>query len=281
MSAASMVSTQPAAPGPAVPARALDGLRRVLLAAAAAACLALTGCASLAPVEGQEGGRTAQVDPFESFNRAMHGFNDGLDRAVLKPVATGYQNVVPAPARQMVGSFFGNLADVWTAVNQLLQGKPVDAFYDLFRVAINTTFGFGGIIDVASDLGIEKHSEDFGQTLAVWGVPSGPYLVLPFFGPSTVRDAPGRAVDVVGDPLNQLDSHGQRNNLWALRVVDDRARLFRAERLMRGAALDEYSFIRDAWLQRRRSLIHDGNPPVDYDDEVPDYGEEPDYDDEE
>lgn len=253
-------------PGRAVRSRGWPSLRRAL--AVAAAALALSGCATMAPTDGGEPDPAAAVDPFEPFNRAVHDFNDAVDKAVLKPVAQGYEAVVPQPARDVVGNFFGNLSDVWTAANQLLQGKPVDAFYDMFRVAINTTLGFGGAFDIASEMNIEKHNEDFGQTLGVWGVPSGPYLVLPFLGPSSVRDAPGRAVDMVADPLDTaIDSRGRRNNLWALRLVDDRARLFRAERVMQGAALDQYSFVRDAWLQRRRNQVYDGNPPTDYDDE--------------
>lgn len=232
----------------------------------AAMLLALAGCASTAG-GGASDDRAARVDPFEPFNRSVHAFNDAVDEAVLKPVAKGYEKVVPEPVRFMVGNFFGNLADVWTAVNQVLQGKPVEAVTDLSRVVINSTLGLAGIVDLASAIGIEKHHEDFGQTLGVWGVPAGPYLVLPFLGPSSLRDAPARGVDMVADPLTQLDSHGQRNNLWLTRVIDDRSRLFRAERLLEGAALDKYSFMRDAWLQRRRNLVHDGNPPMDYDDD--------------
>lgn len=205
-------------------------------------------------------------DPLEPFNRSVYAFNDALDKALLAPVARGYERVVPGPGREMIGNFFGNLGDVWTAFNQLLQGKPGAAASDIWRVAINTSFGFFGIADVASEIGIEKHDEDFGQTLAVWGVPAGPYLVLPLLGPSTFRDAPGRAVDVYGDAL-QLTDNGRRNNLWLIRTLDNRARLFPAERLMRGAALDEYSFTRDAWLQRRRNQVYDGNPPSPYGDE--------------
>lgn len=232
--------------------------------ALASVALALAGCAA---TSGPADDHSAAVDPLEPFNRSVHAFNDTVDQAVLRPVAKGYETVVPEPVRFAVGNFFGNLADVWTAVNQLLQGKPIEATSDLYRVLINSTLGLAGVVDLASAIGIEKHHEDFGQTLAVWGVPSGPYLVLPFLGPSTLRDAPARAVDIVADPLREIDSHGRRNNLWLTRVIDDRSRLFSAERLLDGAALDKYSFTRDAWLQRRRNLVHDGNPPVDYDDE--------------
>lgn len=233
--------------------------RLARFAGAALLALSLAGCATT----GTDGQGGVAGDPLEPFNRSMYSFNDTLDRAVLRPVARGYERVVPEPARDMVGNFFGNLADIWTGVNQLLQGKPAEGFSDFWRVAINTTFGFGGIADVASLMGIEKHDEDFGQTLGVWGVPSGPYLVLPFLGPSTVRDgAAWAAVDFWGDPVVELtSSHGRRNNAYVLRTIDRRARLFQAEGLLEGAALDRYSFMRDAWLQRRRNQVYDGNPP--------------------
>lgn len=222
---------------------------------AAASCLATTiGCATA------EGPRHPS-DPFEPMNRAVYRFNDTLDRALLKPTATAYQRVIPEPMRDMVGNFFGNLSDAWTSVNQLLQGKPGEAASDAWRVAINSTFGLAGLLDVASEAGIEKHNEDFGQTLGRWGLPSGPYLMLPLLGPSSLRDAPGRAVDAFGDPIRLVDSHGRRNNAVVLRFVDDRERLFDAERVLDAAALDRYSFLRDAYLQRRRNLVYDGNPP--------------------
>lgn len=235
--------------------------------AAALVMLALTlaGCAS-APTGGRADGGEDDgfvADPLESFNRSMYAFNDAVDRAVLKPVAKGYQAAVPILFRDMVGNFFGNLGDAWVALNQLLQGKPAEAFSDLSRVAVNTTLGFGGLADVASEMGIEKHDEDFGQTLGVWGANSGPYLYLPFFGPSSVRDGLGRVVDIAGDPLGEFDSQALTNGLWFTRAVDTRLRLFPAERLLEGAALDKYSFTRDAWLQRRRNQVYDGNPPPD------------------
>lgn len=243
--------------------RARGGWRLAL----AAVLLALAGCATTAGGGAGDGDPSARADPFESFNRSVFAFNDAIDQAVLKPVAKGYEAVVPRPARDMLGNFFGNLADLWTAANQLLQGKPAEAFSDLSRFVVNSTFGFGGIADVASAMGFEKHDEDFGQTLGVWGVPSGPYLVLPLLGPSSFRDAPARGLDMAADPLNEIGSRGQANNLWLTRLIDGRARLFPAERVLEGAALDKYSFTRDAWLQRRRNQVHDGNPPMDYDDE--------------
>jgi len=251
------------------------GLRALALAAALSA---LAGCAS-APAGGGTGGEAgaaarpadpvARIDPLEPLNRSIYAFNDAVDRAVLKPAAKGYEAAVPRTFRDMTGNFFGNLADLWTAVNQLLQGKPAEAFSDLSRVAINTTFGFGGLADVASEMGLEKHDEDLGQTLGAWGVPPGPYLVLPFLGPSSFRDAPARAVDMVADPLDELGSRGQANNLWLTRLIDGRARLFPAERVLEGAALDKYSFTRDAWLQRRRNQVYDGNPPLEEEEDLP------------
>ncbi len=219
----------------------------------------MAGCATT----GAEGGAAASRDPLEPMNRAVYQFNDAFDRAIAKPTAQAYENVVPSFLRDMVGNAFGNVRDVWTAVNQLLQGKPGHAASDAWRVMINTTFGFAGLFDVASEAGIEKHNEDFGQTLGRWGVPAGPYLVLPFLGPSSLRDAPGRGVDIWGDPLRTIDSHGQRNNAVLLRAIDDRQRLLDAERVVSEAALDRYSFIRDSWFQLRRNQVYDGNPPPD------------------
>ena len=247
-------------------ARRLSAGAAALLLAAGAA-----GCASL-----PEGSRAVPSDPLERFNRGVFAFNDAVDRAVTKPLAKAYEAVVPQFARQYVGNFFGNLGDVLTAANQLLQGKPALAASDAGRVVVNTVFGFAGLLDIASDLGMEKHREDFGQTLGRWGAPSGPYLVLPVLGPSSVRDGVGTAVDLTADPLRQFDPTDVRNSAVALRVVDTRQRLLDAEKLVEGAALDRYSFLRDAYLQRRRSQIYDGNPPQDDDS----YPPPPNYDDE-
>lgn len=203
-------------------------------------------------------------DPLEPLNRTVYEFNDAFDRAIAKPAAQAYEKVIPEFLRDMIGNAFGNVRDVWTAANQLLQGKPGHAASDVWRVAINTTLGFGGLIDIASDVGVEKHNEDFGQTLGRWGLPPGPYLVLPFLGPSSLRDAPARGVDHWSDPLHAIDSHGRRNNAFLLRAIDDRQRLFDAERIVSEAALDRYSFIRDSWFQLRRNQVYDGNPPPAY-----------------
>jgi phospholipid-binding lipoprotein MlaA len=215
--------------------------------AVAAMTLALQGCAT--------GPNANPADPLEPFNRAMFNFNDGVDRALVKPVATAYRDVTPAPIRTAVNSFFGNISDVWSLFNNVLQAKPEEATDSLFRVTVNTLWGLGGIFDVASDLGIPKHSEDFGQTLGYWGVASGPYVVLPLLGPSTVRDSVGSLVDVQGDLVSRTNDVSVRNSLIALRAVDLRANLLGAGTLLDEAALDKYSFSRDIYLQRRRSLI--------------------------
>lgn len=212
------------------------------------------------------GGPAAARDPFETMNRAVFRFNDALDRAVLEPVAKGYHDYLPAELRLLVGNVFGNLADLWTAANQLLQGKPGEAASDLSRFVLNSTLGFAGLADIATPAGFDKHHEDFGQTLGRWGLPAGPYLVLPLLGPSSLRDAPARLVDYHGDLLLAVDSAGRRNNAVVLRTVDDRAQLLRAQRLVEGAALDRYSFIRDGYLQRRRNQVYDGDPPLPDDD---------------
>jgi len=218
----------------------------------ALALAVLSGCATTA---------SNPRDPIEGFNRAMFGFNEAVDRAVLKPVAEGYRAVLPAPVRTGVTNFFGNIEDLWIAVNNVLQGKVVDGVQDLLRVAVNTVFGIFGVIDVASDMGMQKHNEDFGQTLGKWGVGNGAYVVMPFFGPSTVRDVGGRMVDMYVDPVVNEGNIPLRNTAVALRTIDLRANLLDASSVLEQAALDKYTFVRDAFLQRRRNLIYDGNPP--------------------
>ena len=220
-------------------------------AAAALALVLLQGCAS--------GPQANPADPLEPFNRSVFSFNEGLDRTVLKPVATAYQNVTPAPVRTGVTSFFENIADVWSFVNNVLQAKPVEAADTLFRVTVNTFWGLGGIFDVASEMKIPKHSEDFGQTLGTWGVAPGAYVVLPLFGSSTVRDSAGLVVDWQGNLVSRADNVPVRNFLTGLRLVNTRANLLSAGNLLDQAALDKYSFTRDAYLQRRQSLVGDGN----------------------
>lgn len=199
-------------------------------------------------------------DPWEPFNREVTDFNENLDKAVLKPVATVYQRVTPALVRQGVGNFFANVSDVWSLVNNVLQLKPKESVETLFRVGVNTTMGLGGIIDVATELRLERHREDFGQTLGYWGVPTGPYLVLPLFGPSTLRDSLAMPVDRQIDPVGNLNEVALRNTLTTLRIVDMRADFLQVGNLLDDAALDKYSFIRDAYLQRRRGLALELRP---------------------
>ncbi len=217
-----------------------------------AATLVLSGCAT---------GRDPR-DPLEPVNRAVYGFNEQVDKAVLKPVAQGYNKVVPPPVRGGVSSFFGNFGDVTTAVNNLLQLKVGRAANDAGRVLVNSTVGILGFFDVATRLGLEKHDEDFGQTLGVWGLPDGPYLVLPLLGPSTVRDSAGLVGDYFTDPEFWLLTESPENWIGlTTRVISTRAGLLEAEQMFDTAAIDRYSFLRDAYLQRRRNQLYDGNPP--------------------
>lgn len=202
-------------------------------------------------------------DPWEGYNRAMFSFNDALDRAILKPVTQGYRFVMPDFAEKGVHNFFENLSDVVTMFNNLLQGKPGEATQDFARVVFNTTVGIGGVFDVATVMGIPKHDEDFGQTLGVWGVESGPYLVLPLLGPSTVRDGLGKVPDMMVDPVTHVDDNQAELGLRVLRLIDTRAQLLEAEKVIAG---DRYGFIRDAYLQRRQFEVNDGEVTFDADD---------------
>jgi phospholipid-binding lipoprotein MlaA len=202
-------------------------------------------------------------DPFEPVNRGIYQFNEGVDKAILKPVAQAYRAVLPQFLRASVSNFFSNINDVVVMVNNLLQGKFTAAYSDFGRIAINTTLGLGGLFDIASEAGIEKHEEDFGQTLGYWGIADGPFLMLPLFGPSTLRDTAGRFVDYKADPMTYVYPYNVRNVLWGTRIVSRRAELLDASTVLQTAALDPYEFIRDAYLQRRRNLIYDGTPPPD------------------
>ncbi|HYN11463.1 MAG TPA: VacJ family lipoprotein [Burkholderiales bacterium] len=202
-------------------------------------------------------------DPWEPMNRAVYKFNDVVDEAVAKPVARAYRKALHSEIRARIGNFFSNLADPFIGVNNFLQGKLEEGFQDWVRFAFNSTIGLLGIHDVASDMGYEKHNEDFGQTFGRWGAGSGPYLMLPFFGPSNVRDGVGFALDSYVDPMQVIDPSDLRTALYGTRLIDTRAGLLDASSLMEEAALDRYIFLRDAYLQRRRSLIYDGRPPRD------------------
>jgi len=226
-------------------------LRQILRMGAAAVLLA--GAAVAQP-------QTAK-DPLEGWNRAVFGFNEGLDAAVLKPVATGYKAVVPELVRSGISNVFGNFGDGWSAINQLLQGKPVAAAQMTVRVATNTLFGIGGLFDVASDLGLERQQEDFGQTLGRWGLPAGAYMVWPLLGPSSLRDTAAMPLDLQWRPAALSQDSATRVGLSTLQLIDVRAGLLNASRIVDDIALDKYVFIRDGYLARRRSLVYDGEPP--------------------
>lgn len=200
-------------------------------------------------------------DPLEPLNRSIYKFNDVVDKAVIKPVATGYKDVIPDMVRNAVGNFFSNLDDVLVLLNDLLQFKFEQAVSDFSRLVWNTTVGIAGLFDVATPMELPKHNEDLGQTLGYWGIGNGPYLVLPLLGPSTLRDAVGTAVDMQYDPVVQHDPVPERNSAIALHIIDTRSRLLSAEEVLDEASLDRYVFLRDAYLQRRRGLVYDGNPP--------------------
>ena len=218
----------------------------------------MTGCATTAQNE-----RVAKIDPFETMNRAVFTFNEKADDYVIKPLAEAYKFVLPEFVRTGVTNFFSNINDVLIAANNLLQGKPTDAASDIGRFLINSTIGVLGLFDVATDMGLDKNREDFGQTLGVWGISDGPYVVLPFFGASNIRDTVGLVVDIETDFMintNKLNSD-EKIAVNALRVINRRADLLDAGQLLEDAAFDKYSFVRDGYLQRRRSQIYDGNPP--------------------
>jgi phospholipid-binding lipoprotein MlaA len=214
----------------------------------------MVGCASI-----PAGVAPSPHDPWEPFNRSVFEFNEGLDAYLLKPVVAGYRFVLPEFVRDGIYNFFSNYSDIYTALQNILQGKPDYAFNDLMRVVVNTTFGLGGLIDMATPGGLPKHKEDWGQTFGVWGIPSGPYVVLPFFGPSNVRDTFGTAADLESDYLFRLlPDIALRNSLTGLRVVNARNTYYEAGDLLDGAAIDKYSFVRDAYIQRRQYQINEG-----------------------
>ena len=214
-------------------------------------------------------------DPLQAYNRVMFAFNERADQYALKPVAKAYRFITPKPVQFVVGNFFSNLGDLWTGFNNLLQGKGKAAASDTARFFVNSTLGFLGFADVATELGLEKHNEDFGQTLGWWGVPSGPYFVIPLLGPSTIRDAASRPVDTYGQPYMWQDGHDALKwSLWTVDKVHTRASLLDAENALNDAALDKYTLMRDGWLARRRNQVYDGDPP-DEDDAADPYGDDP------
>lgn len=241
----------------------------LLLRAALVALCALfaSGCATI-----PAGAGTNPADPWEVVNRHVFDFNERFDRALTRPIAEFYVDYVPESARLCLGGVFNNLAEVPSALNNLLQAKPVAALTDLCRVVINSTVGLLGCFDVAAKMGLARSDEDFGQTLGRWGVGAGPYFVWPLLGPSSVRDSVGRVAGFYSDPLDALRPIDLRNALTVTRIIDTRAQLLPAERVMRAAALDWYQFVRDGYLMRRLSLVYDGDPPRepdDIDDEAP------------
>lgn len=239
------------------PTRLSSAIGRAFIAAGCA--LLLAGCAGSNP-----------KDPLEGYNRAMFAFNEGVDKFAVKPLAQGYEAVVPLPGRTGIGNFFGNVGDLWIGANNLFQGKPAAAASDLGRVLINSTLGIGGLFDIATEVGLEKHEEDFGQTLGRWGVGNGAYIVWPIIGGRTARDSLGLGFDLFADPVGYLNYVRVRNSLYGTRFVDTRASLLPADKAIEEASLDKYAYIRDAYLQRRRSLIYDGRPPrLDEDAAVP------------
>jgi phospholipid-binding lipoprotein MlaA len=217
--------------------------------------LVLAGCAT--------GPNANPADPLEPFNRGVAGFNEGVDKALIKPVATAYRNVTPSPVRTGVNNFFNNLEDMWSTVNAIFQLRPQAAAENTMRVAVNTVLGLGGLLDIATEARIERHREDFGKTLGRWGAGSGPYIVLPLFGPSTLRDTIAFPVNSYGSVVGNISDVPVRNSLTVLNLVDTRSNFLRAGALVDEVALDKYSFVRDAHLQRRAASIYGYKPSDD------------------
>ncbi len=232
----------------------MKGIKHLLIVP----CLLIfSGCATTSDIKDP-------TDPYESFNRTSYQFNKAIDDVALRPLAKGYDAVFPGPMKVGISNFFSNLEEVPTTVNSVLQGKFADALSDLGRFIINTTLGLAGFMDVATDLGLEKHDEDFGQTLGVWGVSSGPYLVLPFLGPSTMRDVVGKPLDSTYSLQNDIDHIPTKNSIYFMELIDLRYRLLALDSQLEDA-IDEYSFVRDAFMMRLEYKVYDGNPPEDED----------------
>jgi phospholipid-binding lipoprotein MlaA len=215
--------------------------------------LALLQACAIAPAR-------TKTDPLESLNRNIFEFNEGADRLIFRPVASAYQTITPSPIRTGIGNFFGNVSDVWSLFNNVIQLRGKDSLEMLMRVSMNTTFGLAGVLDVATEMRLERHRQDFGLTLGRYGVPTGPYLVLPLLGSSTVRDTGGFLVDSQFDAVTQTGTIAARNSLTVLRLVDTRARLLGAGDVLEQAALDKYTFTRDVYLRRRTALVGSGAP---------------------
>lgn len=228
----------------------MSALRRVAAGLVLGSVVVLAGCAT-----------ARNPDPLEPWNRKVFAFNETVDDAVLRPVATTYRDVVPSPVRTGVSNFYGNVKDLWSMVNLFLQGRPGDALQDMIRFTTNTVFGLYGLIDVAGGIGIERVNEDLGQTLGVWGFGPGAYVVWPIIGPSSARDSVGLPFDLLASPSTLITPMPARYASTGLEVVNTRANLLKATGLLDDIALDKYVFIRDAYLQRRRSLVYEGEPP--------------------
>lgn len=235
---------------------------------AGAVALFLAGCATTGPGADPR-------DPWEPMNRGIFEFNETFDEVAFKPVAVAYKAVTPRLVRSGVTNFFNNMGDAWSLVNNVLQAKPRGAVESYFRILVNTFLGLGGLLDVATDIGIEPRTEDLGQTLGLWGIPTGPYLVLPFFGPSSLRDAIATPADSFGYPVTWVNPVSLRNSLAALNAVDKRANYLRAGEMLEESALDKYVFSRDVFLQKRRNDIYDGSPPPEEETETPQAPEAP------
>ncbi len=250
-------------------------VRRWLGPAAMMLAVLLAGCAT-APTAGSPGATdgaalgTHPADPWEAFNRKVFAFNDALDDAVLRPVATAYRDVVPELVRRGIDNVLGNIGDVWSTANHFLQGKLESGVEMGMRVVTNTVFGFAGLFDIATEAGLQRRSEDFGQTLGRWGIGPGSYVVLPVFGPRTVRDTFGFVVDSQFEPASLPSTNAGQYTVAALAVLNTRANLLATTALLNQVALDRYSFVRDAYLQRRLDAVYDGAPPLTFDDEPED-----------
>lgn len=232
-------------------------VRKIWVLLATCVVLALQACATVPNADVR--------DPWESMNRRVYSFNDVLDKVALKPVATVYANVLPSPVRTGIHNFLGNLGDVWSMVNSALQLKGQATVETLMRIQVNTFLGLGGVLDVATEMRLEKRREDFGQTLGYWGVKPGPYVVLPLLGPSTLRDTLATPLDLKGDMVQQFNDASTRSVLSVTRVIDTRSGMLQTLDIVKEAALDPYTFVRDGYLQKRESDVYDGNPPSIFD----------------
>jgi phospholipid-binding lipoprotein MlaA len=236
----------------------IQAARRVFASVLLAGVIVLgSGCAAM-----KASGTSSPTDPLEPVNRVIWVFNEVADAAITAPLARAYRFVIPEFVRMSIGNVFDNVGDVWNGIHSLLQAKPVAAATNFSRFIFNTTFGLGGFVDLASEMGLEREREDLGQTLGRWGIPAGPYLVIPFLGPSSARDAVGLVVDSRTDPIQFIDPTASRNSAQGLRILHTRAGLLDLGKVVEGASLDGYTFVRDAFLQRRNSLVYDGDPPA-------------------